>query len=191
MPITNPEVQSYAEALVALGQATGLLARFEREAPSIADFLASHGTVRDFLARPAISTEGKAQALERLLQADVHPVLLRFLQILQDRNRLDVWPSVAVAFAAQAASLRGAADGDLVSAAPLSDAQAAEIEREVSRILDKKVRLLRRVDPALVGGVVVRVGSLVLDGSVDSQLDKLGRDLLSAGDSPREAKGVS
>lgn len=181
MSSTSPEIVRFAEALVALGQATGQLDRLEAELPEVQEFLAKNGEVRALLSDERVQMEGRMRALEELLAGQVHPAVLRFLQIVAGQGRVDEWPAIAAEFLRQVAALRESASGEAIAAASLTAAQLSRIEAEIGRILGRRVRLRSRVDESMLGGVVVRVGSFVVDGSADARLEVLRKELLAAG----------
>jgi F-type H+-transporting ATPase subunit delta len=179
MPDPDREIERYAEALLRLGEASGCLADLERQLPDARDLLARNAEVRRFLADPGVEAEGKRRAIERLLAGEPpHPALIPFLQILLAAGRLARLPAIVDAFLAGAAGLRQESLGELLSAVAVPDDRRAAIEREVSRILGKPVRLQPRVDPALLGGHQVRVGDFLLDFTVDHRLEQIRRGLL-------------
>ena len=181
MPSRNPEIEQFAEALLCLGRAAGALDRWDDDVPSLADVLSRNEKLRVFLADPAVSAAGRCRALEELLAGEAHPLLVRFLQILVEQHALSLWPGVVQRFLDMAAAARQLADGEIVATAPLPAAKVREIETEVSRILGRSVRLRVKLDAGILGGMLVRVGDFVIDGSLDSRLDSMRRDLANAG----------
>ena len=180
MPSAGPEAQKYAEALVLLGEGAGDLVRVEKDLAAAMDFLERTPEVRRFLRDPRVSGEGKATALGQLLRQDLHSVVIHFLLILQEQGGLSSLPDIAEAFFQRVSVRKMKASGELVTARPLSEGQVAAIERETGRVLGKDVRLRVRVDPTLLGGLSVRVGDFVLDGTVDRQLEQFRAVLLAA-----------
>jgi F-type H+-transporting ATPase subunit delta len=166
-----------ADALVALGDGTGQIQRFERDLATALNLLRSHEEIRRFLGDPTVDDRGKCQALERIMSADLHPVLLHFLLILQRERLLARLGDIAGAFYERVSLLVRKVSGEIVTAQPLTDERVAQIEREVGRVLQKDVHLAVRVDPNLLGGVTVRVGSFVVDGTVDRYLEAVGATL--------------
>lgn len=178
MPASH-NAEKYAEALVALGEATGALPRFEDDLAKTLDLIQGSAPIRSFLADPRIKPEGKITALEELLREHVHPVFLRFVLMLHDGGRLGEIGAVGDAFAERISGLRRKASGELVCARPISQELVDAIEREVGVLLHKDVRLRMRVDPSLLGGVRVQVGHSILDGTVDRLLEDFTHAILA------------
>jgi F-type H+-transporting ATPase subunit delta len=168
-----------ADALVALGEAFEAIPQFERELPAAAAVLRSEETIRRFLADPTVNDQGKCLTLERILGANIHPALMHFLAMLQRQNLLARLDDVATAFSERVSLLGRKVAGELMTARPLSDTRVTEIEAEVGRALGKDVHLAVRINEDLMGGVLVRVGSVVMDGTADRRLEAIGKALTS------------
>lgn len=180
MPDKNREhVERYARALVALGEAVGDLSVMERDGAALLDLIEGSEPLRRFLGDSLMKEEGKAQALRELLAAKVCPALMHFLLILTEERRIHLLRAILNAFFNQIATLRRQETAVVVTAAPLSPERIAAIEEQVSLVLGKDVHLRVQVEPSLLGGVKLRVGDLILDGTVDAQLDKMRDELLA------------
>jgi F-type H+-transporting ATPase subunit delta len=170
----------YGEALFRLGEACGSVQRTERDLAAVLDLLEHREDVGRFLADPRVETRGKAEALQRLLDPGIDSSLLHFLLILLEKGRLKDLRAIAEVFFKKAAAVRGSVSGELVSAAPLPEEKVAAVEREMGRVLGKTVRLRARVDPMILGGVAVRLGDTVVDGSVRRRLEAMRAHLLAS-----------
>ena len=178
MPSDRPDIERYASALVALGRAAEALPQIEAQLGTVLTFLEEQHAIRRFASDPNVNVNGKARALEELLGADIHPVLIHFLQVLLAQHVFHHLNGIAAAFFAQVSARRDEITGELVSAAPLPEAKVAVIETEVGRILGKRVHLRPRVDSSIMGGLRVNVGDFVLDGTLTRQLETMRQTLL-------------
>jgi len=102
------------------------------------------------------------------------------ITLLAERDRLAVIPDLADVFAARLLEAQNIVQAEVSSAAPLTDASRAALADALARATGKSVTMTERVDPALVGGVVARVGTFVYDGSVSRQLERLRDRLINA-----------
>ncbi|MBN1676094.1 MAG: ATP synthase F1 subunit delta [Kiritimatiellae bacterium] len=173
------QVEHYAGALLELARATGSVDRIAEEARAALDFIAESREVRRFLGDAAVTDAGKGDALRRLLGAHVHPALLHFLLILTHEDRLALFPSIVEAFLRQESGSDETVWGELCAARPPRDEQLRAIETELSRRLGRPVRLRVRTDAGVIGGARVRVGDVVVDGTIDGQLDAIRARLLA------------
>lgn len=178
MNAANKIEERYAESLLALSEGAGVLARIEKEIMMVVDLFASDSRIKRFLADPAVQDEGKSTAVVEILSGRVHPVLMRFVQILLDQNMIGGLRCIADMFLDKASRLEKKVSGELVSVCMVGDDVLTRIEEEISRILGKKVRLHVRIDSEMLGGAIVRVGDLVVDGSVDALVDGMRSELL-------------
>jgi F-type H+-transporting ATPase subunit delta len=130
--------------------------------------------LRTALASPAVSPSRKHAVMKRLLEPMGLPEAVRnFVYVVIDHRRAHEFPSIVDGFEQILDERLGMVAAEIRSAKELSDSQRQAIEAQVSRLSGKKAKLKYSIDPALIGGVVARIGSTVYDGSVRGQLDRL------------------
>ena len=171
------DIERYADSLVNLGEATGSLARFKKDMETLLDMIEQSEEIRRFLADSFVNKRGKCRALEEVLEDKIHPALLHFFLILVEQELISRVKPVAMAFFEKASRLGKKASGEMVAAVPIPDGKVAEIEREVGRVVGKEVCLRVRVNPDILGGLLVQVDDFVLDGTVERQLEEMRREL--------------
>jgi F-type H+-transporting ATPase subunit delta len=125
------------------------------------------------LLSPAVSPGRKRAVIGRLMADGISKTVRNFLYVVIDHRRIHAMGSIVEAFDNLLDERTGFIRADVTSAMVLGDPQRAELEGELSRLAGKKARLTFTIDPALIGGVVARVGSVVYDGSVRGQLERL------------------
>ena len=136
--------------------------------------------LRNVLLSPAVSNTKKRNVIGRFAESLPLSRLIRnLLFVIIDRRRSDLIPDIADAFETALDERRGIVRADIKSAAPLNEQQQAELQQELSRLSGKQVRGDFSTDPALIGGVVARIGSTVYDGSVRSQLESMRERLVA------------
>jgi F-type H+-transporting ATPase subunit delta len=137
---------------------------------------ASHD-LRHALLSPAVSPSRKRAVIAKLVQ--VHVKIRNFLYVVIDHRRVHEIPSIVEAFEVLLDEHLGFVQADVSSARVLTDEQKAALEVQLTRMAGKKAKLKFQTDPALVAGVVARVGSKVYDGSVKGQLERLRAKLIN------------
>ena len=142
----------------------------------VAALIADAEDLRNALLSPAVAPSRKRAAVAKLVQ--VHPKIRNFLYVVIDHRRVHEIPSIVEAFELLLDEYLGFVRADVSSAKPLTPQQQAALEAQLTRMAGKKAKLKFQTDPALVAGVVARVGSKVYDGSVRGQLERLRVTLL-------------
>jgi F-type H+-transporting ATPase subunit delta len=135
--------------------------------------------LRGILQNPAISRSRKRAVIGRIAGAigGISPKVRNFLFVAADRGRIGQLTEIREAFETLLDQRLGFMRADVTSAQGLDDSQRQRLEAQLSRLSGKSIRPFYSVDPALVGGVIARVGSTVYDGSVRGQLETLRRKL--------------
>ncbi len=142
-----------------------------------AAMIATSDDLRNALLSPAVSPSRKRAIIAKLV--NVHAKVRNFLYVVIDHRRVHEIPSIVEAFEVLLDEHLGFVRADVSSARELSEAQKTALEVQLTRMAGKKAKLKFQTDPALVAGVVARVGSTVYDGSVRGQLERLRATLLS------------
>ncbi|MBE7732804.1 F0F1 ATP synthase subunit delta [Devosia faecipullorum] len=161
----------YASALFDLAKSENQLAQVETGLSDISRLIGESEDFSRYLRSPVIPGDVKASALDALLgKAKVNPLVGNFLRIVARNGRLFALDQIIVSFRALAAAARGETNADVTSAAPLTDAQAKALAETLKQKLGKTVTLNQFVDPSLIGGLQVKVGSQMIDSSLKTKL---------------------
>jgi F-type H+-transporting ATPase subunit delta len=168
----------YARALLEIAQEEGALERFEADLARFAETFEQSEDLRDVLLNPVIEAGARKQIARDVAgRVGAGPLVTNFLCLLVDKRKLRVLPDILRAYRDLVDRAAGRVEALLVAATAVDPQTASRIEGELGRWTGKRVRLTTRVDPALIGGVVARVGGIVLDGSLRTQLDALRQRL--------------
>src|SRR5271170_286568 len=172
----------YARALVDVVMAPGSPLKPEdavAQLRAIDAIIQESAELRNALLTPAIQNSRKRAVLAKLLQSagGGSPLIRNFTYVLVDHRRIGVIGEIREAFELQLDERLGFARAEVTSAAPLDPRVGSNLESELSRLTGKRMRLRFDVDPALLGGVVARIGSTVYDGSVRGELRQLAKKL--------------
>ncbi len=168
----------YAKALFGLAVDAGRVEAWSTSLQALQQVVDGSPDLQDVLSNPVYSKEQRRAIVEKLgaaLSLEAEPRSLRFL--LGDRNRLGYLSAIVLTFRDLADAHLGRLRARVTSAVRLEDGQAQAIADKLSQATKAKVLLDRAVDPAILGGVVAQVGSLVYDGSVRTQLEDLRQQL--------------
>lgn len=169
----DPINTGYARALFEMAQAEGVVSRVEEELFRLRELLKANPELLQFLKDPNVKPEGKRQALGDLFQGRVHPLVLSTLISLSDQDRAGRVLHVIEDFSTIAAAARQTITGEVTVVVTLDDATLGRMATELSRITGKNVKLLQKIDPAILGGAIITVGEQIIDGSLRRKLDQL------------------
>ena len=170
----NDVGQRYAQALFELALQADALTVVEGDLKGLESGRRASPELRRLIDSPAYPAEVKAQGLDAVAAGGgAHPLTRKFLGLLARNRRASALPAVAAAFARMAAKHRGTVSAEVVSAAPLTDMQLSNITAALRTALGRDPEVATRVDPALLGGLKVRVGSRLFDASLKSRLDSM------------------
>jgi len=149
-----------------------------RELSAFVDQYESSAALRDALATPAVTIARKRAVVEKIgVLLGLSSVTRRFLFVVIEHGRARALKPMRDAFFAQVDARRGVVKAEVISAAPLAPEEKIEIEKGLERKAGRGVRCEFSVDPALLGGVLARIGSTVYDGSVRGRLGGLAARL--------------
>ena len=169
---------AYAGALADVAMASGRAETLRQEVRGFAELAAGSAELREFLESPAISRETKQQLLAGLvMRMGASQELRNFLFVLVDHHRTSLVAEIAREFETKLLERLGVAEVNITSARELTAPQKQKMAGTLESMTGKKIEAHYAVDPGLVGGLVVRIGSTVYDGSVRAQLDRLGASL--------------
>ena len=164
----------YALALFELARDGDVLDAVAADLGAFKTMLDDSADLRRLIRSPVISREDQGKALAALGErAGFGELTARFLGVVAEHRRLFALPGVIEAYRAMLAEHKGEVGAELVSAVPLQEQQIAALEKQLSASFGKQVMLSARVDPGLLGGLVVRVGSRMLDASLRTKLRQL------------------
>ena len=161
----------YANAVFELAQEQGLVDVVAADFAALKAAMTSSPDFTRLIKSPLFSHEDQARALKPILdKMGANALTVKFLLTLTGKRRLFALANVIAAYGRLVARLKGEIEAEVTSARPLSAAQAAELKSVLKSKLGREPRLDARVDPALLGGLVVKVGSRMIDSSLRTKL---------------------
>lgn len=164
----------YAQALFDLATDQKQVAAVEADLKSLKAAIADSKELRTLIGSPTFSAEDKAKGLVAIgAKGKFNMTTLKFLGLLSENGRAAALPAVIDAFAKLSAAARGAVSAEVTTAIALSPAQQKGVAAALRQALGKDPEITTRVDPALLGGIKVKVGSRLFDASLKSKLDSL------------------
>lgn len=166
--------RNYAAALFSVAQQVGNAETVGRDLAAFAALVAEHPELRSALESPVVSVAQKRALSAALLERIGAAIeVRRMVELLADNDRFGVTAEVAAAYQARALAASGVINAELVTAVAIGDERQAALAAALGRVTGSRVELSGRVDPDIIGGAIARVGSVVYDGSVTRQLERM------------------
>ena len=164
----------YAEALFELGKEQNSLETLESDLSGLGGLITGSDDFQNLLKSPVYGAEEKAAAVNALAEkAGLSELARNFVALIGKNNRLFALDGVIAGFRKALADHRGEVSAEATSAAPLNDDQQRRLRGEIEGIVGKAVNLNLKTDPELLGGLVVKVGSTMIDSSLRTKLNRL------------------
>jgi len=164
----------YAGALFDLALESGSLDAVNTDLKRFAQMIEESADLRRLIRSPAFSAEEQLRAVSALLDgAGIGGLVANFIKVSAKNRRLFILPDVIRAFSQLLARHRGEVSAEVTSAEPLSDKHVSELKAALKASLGKDVTIDATVDPSLIGGLIVKVGSRMIDGSLRTKLNSL------------------
>ncbi|HEY6362979.1 MAG TPA: ATP synthase F1 subunit delta [Vicinamibacterales bacterium] len=151
----------------------------EQELASIADVIARHPELQRALTNPAVPVTGKRGVMRELTgRLKASTPVAKLMLLLADRDRLTLLPDLVAVYRERLMDYRQVVRAEVTTAMPLPQDRAAQLEKRLAEVTGRRVTMTAKVDPALIGGVVTRIGSTVYDGSIATHLATMKQRLL-------------
>src|SRR5690349_5510453 len=166
--------ERYGAALFDLADERKELDAVAGDLQSLRAMLRDSAEFRRLIRSPVVTREAQGKALEAIAaEAKLSPLVCNFLGVLAQNRRLFVLPEIVTSFLSQLAERRGEVTAAVVAAQDLTPAQRAAVDEQLRKAVGRKVAIDLQVDPSLLGGLVVKVGSRMSDASLKSKLHRL------------------
>jgi F-type H+-transporting ATPase subunit delta len=167
----------YAKALFEVAKEKGSISQVEEELKAVAGAISGNVDLQKFLNHPGVDNKVKKDLLKQIFAGKVSEPVWNMLQVLIDKGREDIVPALVHDYVKIANEAQGLANATVYSAFPLSENQIADIAAHFKKITGKTLRVETAIDPKLLGGIQVRIGDRLYDGSISGKLSRLAKSL--------------
>ena len=172
----------YARALFDVALKESDVRQVGRELAEFTAVVTGNDALMRVLTNPAVPAPRKQKVIDALLSqaGPVSPVLAKLLVLLASRDRLVLLPDLSTAYETRVMQHENVVRAEVVTAVPLSADRVGALQQGLARATGRQVQIETRIDPAIIGGAVTRVGSTVYDGSIATQLQKFKQKLMES-----------
>ncbi len=176
--ISSEIAEPYAQALMSLAQQKELTGQFGDSFRGLESLFQESKEFSDFIANPIIKADKKKAVLKQVMGEQANPYLVNFLMLLVDKRRIIFLEAIAKQYLNLLRKLNQTVLAEVTSAKDLNDQQKQSIVEKVKALVEARdVELQTTVDPSLIGGVIIKVGSKVIDASLRGQLRRISVSL--------------
>jgi len=174
MAIKRSLAKRYSKALVATAVEDSKLKLIEMELSATVEFLKSMPELRSVLLSPVVNIQSKLLIANDVLnKLDIKSPVKKLITLLIESHRIDHLQAIAETFIEEVNCKRGIVSGELFTTAKIDADEIFKLQNSLSEKLNKKVTLEQKVEPSLIGGILVRVGGVIIDGSIRGRMDAL------------------
>ena len=168
----------YAKAIFAVGQEEGKSESFRETLNALGDFLEKYPEAMDALTNLLYPMELKEKVMAQLIsELQTDQFMANFLNLVVQKKRADILPEIASEFQLLVDADQNISRGTIISATEISGELQSKVQSTLESITDNKVILTSEIDPSIIGGIIAKVGDLVMDGSIKTQLAGLNESI--------------
>jgi len=163
----------YGKALMGLADKAGTVDQMVEQLDSFVDVLGQIPSLRYALESPRVGFAEKEAIINKAIQGKASPDFLNFVKVVCRKGRADCFAAIRDAVQSMHDELSSRIRATMITAVPVDDGTRQKVADQMSKILGKQVSMTTQVDPNIIGGLVVRIGDTVYDGSVTNQLNQI------------------
>lgn len=176
----NVIANRYAQAVMQSCPDLATIETVEDELTVLGEAFARFPEIRAFLANPKMPSQIKQQILQSALSSRLNPVVMRLLDLLIEKRRHDLLPVIANRYSDLTDQARGVEHAWIIVACPIPPELAQKLEDAVQRFSARNVETSIKIDKSILGGVQIRLGDKVVDGSLKKRFSDIRRKMLAA-----------
>ncbi len=177
--LANQLAVKYAQALYELTAEKDMLDITEQELRLVESTIASYDDLSTLIYHPQVLAQAKKETIHKVFGQDVHEIVLNFLLLLVDKRREGILPTIIYEYVNLANQARNIVEAEVTTALPLDEDQHTALVNKLSLVTGKKIVLKIQINKRIIGGIIVKIGDKLIDGSVACQLATLKKALLN------------
>lgn len=179
-PISSIVYTRYAGALIDLAEQNKAVDKIQKNLSALENMISDSDDLAEVITSPLVSKEKQASAIDALAtKAKLEKLTKNFLSVLVENRRLNALPGIITVFNKMIAAKSGQVEVSVETAAKLTAGQAKDVKQKIEKALGATIIVEEKVTPEIMGGVIVTIGSYMIDDSVRRKLERLGVALKS------------
>jgi F-type H+-transporting ATPase subunit delta len=177
--VASSAAKRYAQAIFSLGKDCGTLDAWQGDLALLSSIV-SDGRIASYLTNPSVTADSKISTLESAIESwNVQPEARKLARMLIQRDRVNLLPEIRELFDEQMRVEHGIAVAEVTTADPLNDDEQELVREKLENLTGKQIQFETSIDPDIIGGIIIRIGDQVIDGSVRNKLEKMRTRLMS------------
>lgn len=177
--LANQLATKYAQAIFEIADEKQLLDQVEAELTMVENQINTYSDLSTLIYHPQVLPQAKKETLNQIFGQEVMDFVLTFLMLLVDKRRETILPAIIREYVKLANGARNIVEAQVTTAMPFEPEQQAALITKLSLVTGKKIVLKTQIDKAIIGGIIVKIGDKLIDGSVVRQLETLKNALLN------------
>ncbi|TNF70723.1 MAG: ATP synthase F1 subunit delta [Acidobacteria bacterium] len=179
----------YAQALLGLAESSGEVDQILEELLQLGSLMDEAPELGDYLQSPLVKEESRREAVESLFRGRLSDLLVDTLQVMNRKGRLELIHALVEAYRQEYEVLRGQVDVRITTAIPLSDRVRQRLRVTTSKLTGKEAQLVEKIEPSILGGMILQIGDGKMDTSIARKIRKLAEEMVER--ASRELHGGS
>ncbi len=175
--LENSAVERYGKALFELAVEENQLGLFGKELSGIYDILVNHSDLERLLNHPRIQEDDKKDLMNKILGSEVSPLILNFIMLIIDKGRESLLKEIIKYYQYLEREARGILEVEVFTAFELTSDNQQKLNTKLSKLTGKEVELKMMIDSTLVGGIKLKIGDQIIDGSIKRHLELIKENL--------------
>lgn len=176
----NTIANRYALGLFKIADENSLIEDIMSDCQSLIDVFDQNESLEEVLANPKISKESKLEIFEQGIKGHIHQFTYDFICLTIDKGRVSHLKQSLIRFIELSNVAKGLINVEVTSATQLNPEQIEKLQGQLEKSTSKKININSFIDPEIIGGLIIKVGNNVIDGSIKNQINKIRESLLKA-----------
>lgn len=170
--------ERYTKALWSIAQEKGATEKFGEEIKTISDMIFQNPDINGFFTNPIIKIEDKKEILKTSFKNKIDDELYNLLNVLVDKGRMFLLPNIQILYFQKIAEKNNILDVEVQSVIPLDEEMKNLLSAKLQKITNKNINIMNVINKTIIGGVILKFDGKVIDGSVQTQLKRMQKQLI-------------
>ncbi|MDD3150488.1 MAG: ATP synthase F1 subunit delta [Candidatus Gastranaerophilales bacterium] len=169
--------QRYSDAMFDIAKSTNDFDKMKDDFTLVTSVFKQSNDLKPFLEHPTVENKDKKEVIDKIFKSEISDSILNLLKLLLDKNRFFILPSIINLYEQSLNKMRNISQAQVFTVIEMKDDSKQKLKNNLEKLLNKKIELITKIDKDIIGGVVVKIGDKVIDGSIRGRLNNLAMSL--------------